>query len=89
MAYVFLNDGGPEAEEYESNYYHFNPANTAAMAAIEKMLASNVARDADFRAEMDRICRASFQHPPKNRPDKGLKSWAWGIKRLFVGSAAC
>ncbi len=63
MAYVFLSDGGPEAEDYDSNYYYFDESNPDAMTAIEKMLTSNAPRNSAFRAEFETICRASFDRP--------------------------
>lgn len=79
MAYVYLNDGGPEAEEYESNYYYFDDSNPDAMAAIERMLTSDVPRDSAFRSEFEKICRASFDKPAKRKSKNHVRLWVAGM----------
>ena len=67
MAYIFLDDGAPEAYEYHNNYFQFNDKNPEAIAALERMLNSSTPRNAAFRSEFARICQASFDKPvPSN-----------------------
>lgn len=84
MAYVFLNDGGPEAEDYDSNYFYFNDGNPSALAAIERMLTSSAPRDAAFRSEFDRICQASFDQPVPQKSSNQFKYLAAGAISLFA-----
>ena len=87
MAYAFLDDGGPEAEEYDSNYYYFDASNADAMAAIEGMLASRAKRDSAFRSEFERVCRQSFDRPTGRETKNFLASWVGGIRRIFARQA--
>ncbi len=87
MAYAFLDDGGPEAEEYDSNYYYFDASNTDAVAAIERMLTSRAKRNSAFRSEFERICRQSFDRPAKRETKNLLANWVGGIRRIFARPA--
>ena len=60
MAYVFLSDGGPEAEEYESNYFYFDESNSETLARLEAVLVSSDTLDPKVRAQIHSICRASL-----------------------------
>lgn len=79
MAYVFLDDGGPEAEDYDSNYYYFDNTNPVALAAVERMLSSSAPRNAEFRSEFDRICQESFDRPVPIKSENHFKQWAAGV----------
>ena len=74
MAYIFLDDGGPEAEEYHSNYFHFNDGNPDTIAALERMLTSHAPKDAAFRSEFNRICQASFDQALTPKSYNSLKA---------------
>lgn len=88
MAYAYLDDGAPEAEEYESNYYYFDASNPEAVAAIEKMLTSTSPRNAAFRAEFSELCRASFDRPVAKRPKRLPYAWVTGVVGLVTGFLA-
>lgn len=86
MAYVFLNDGGPEAEEYDSNYYYFDESNPEAVAAVERMLMSKTPRNSAFKSEFNRICRASYERPAPVRRRSARRNWVSGIFGFFFNA---
>jgi hypothetical protein len=60
MAYIFLTDDAPEAEEFESNYVYFNESNTAAVAEIERLLVKRM-KDPSVTNELVELCRKSYE----------------------------
>lgn len=60
MAYVYLNDGGPESEDYASNYFYFDENNLKTLALIEDLLTSNAERDEAFREKLIHLCQLSL-----------------------------
>jgi len=62
MAYVYLSDGGPDAADYDSNYFCFDESDLQAVALIEKMLTSNAERDSEFWNKLHNLCRSSLEH---------------------------
>lgn len=91
MAYVYLSDGGPESEDYDSNYFYFDETNKRAVKMIETMLSSNAERDAAFREVLQAICRSSLNRTDSNRRKiksngyqwfRGLSRWA---KQISLG----
>jgi hypothetical protein len=60
MAYLFLSDGGPEAEEYENNYLYFNESNTALVSEIVQLFARR-REDPSVLNQLEALCRKSFE----------------------------
>ena len=76
MAYVYLDDNGPESEDYDSNYFYFDESNAAALNQIENLLTSRAPRDEAFREQLSEICQASFSKPVvKKVPSIGKEGW--------------
>jgi hypothetical protein len=61
MAYLYLNDGGPDANEYTSNYLLFDETNQEALADIQNVLQNNDANDLVIQARLRNICKSSLQ----------------------------
>ncbi|MFT5122952.1 MAG: hypothetical protein ACI9TH_000009 [Kiritimatiellia bacterium] len=38
MPYIFIDDGEPESEEYETNYVWYDPADPASLERIKQQL---------------------------------------------------
>jgi hypothetical protein len=51
MPYVFIDDGYPEAAEFDSNYVWFDPADPASLRALQRALPAG--RNAVLRAAAD------------------------------------
>lgn len=79
MAYVYLNDGGPESEDYDSNYFYFDENNLKALALIENLLTSNAERNEAFRDKLNELCQYSLTKDPTGTNGKVMR---W-IKELF------
>jgi len=67
MAHVFLNDGGPEAEGYHSNYYYFDSSDCHAVSGIIKAMAGKNPSDPHERSQVVKICKASLKAKQKSR----------------------
>ncbi|ACN17044.1 hypothetical protein HRM2_39860 [Desulforapulum autotrophicum HRM2] len=75
MAYLFLSDGGPEAEDYDSNYYYFDASDKAALTAIEEMMIHEDSQDPEIKARLCRICRESIKSNDSWNLFKRLSAW--------------
>ncbi len=60
MAYLYFSDGGPDAEEYESNYLYFNESNTEIVSEIERLLVRRK-EDPAVMNQLEELCRRSFE----------------------------
>jgi hypothetical protein len=60
MAYLFITDGAPEAEEYESNYLYFDESNPMVVSEIERLLAKRK-DDPSVPNQLVELCNKSFQ----------------------------
>jgi hypothetical protein len=60
MAYQFFSDGGPEVEEYDSNYLYFNESNTALVSEIVELFARR-REDPSVINQLEALCRKSFE----------------------------
>ena len=75
MAYIFISDGGPDAEEYENNYFYFNESDEQTLLRIEKFISNKDITDPNARRQLHRICQSSFNHiPPLSY---GMIYWDW------------
>lgn len=87
MAYVFLNDGGPEAEEYDNNYFYFDESNSQTLTIIEELLTSHNPKDPTVRARLYDICQSSLNHRSartyKNVGISWINSFLRSINQLF------
>jgi hypothetical protein len=61
MAAVFISDDGPDAEEYENNYIHFNANNAEVLTKIEFVLASHRIHDPAVRKDIENLCWQSLK----------------------------
>lgn len=72
MDCFFLSDGGPDAEDYASNYYYFNSSDTDTFARIKQMLDTCDTQDPRVRTELHRLCNVSLQHKSAGSKPVGL-----------------
>jgi hypothetical protein len=65
MAYVFLNDGSPDATDYDNNFFYFDESNSISFKHLNELLSSHVQINEELRNSLRIICRASFKtrHP--------------------------
>ena len=81
MSYIFLSDNGPDAEDYENNYFYFDESNSQAVELIKKMLSSSTERDSEFRTQLQNICQSSLNH--RNAKNNNfLIRWIKSISKL-------
>lgn len=59
MAFVFISDGGPDAEEYDSNYIYFDESNPEVVSQIEIFLRERKDKSSGF-SQLEEICRKSY-----------------------------
>ncbi len=81
MAYVYLDDNGPESEDYDSNYYFFDESNTEIVARIESLLTSAAPRDEAFRERISELCQASLRKPERKKASFRAKA---GVSKVFI-----
>jgi hypothetical protein len=60
MAYFFLSDGGPDAEDYDNNYFRYNASDTEVSKRIEYIVSTCDTQNPTVRAELQKLCKASF-----------------------------
>ncbi|MDD3815374.1 MAG: hypothetical protein PHZ02_12110 [Desulfocapsaceae bacterium] len=84
MAYLFLDDGGPEAQEYESNYFYFNGADSRTVSQIHSVLRGTDPSDPKVRTEITSICLASLQKKQKSKVNKKSRTTCkeWVVQRF-------
>jgi hypothetical protein len=61
MAYVFISDDGPDAEEFQSNYIAFDPSNERIFAEIRHILATEDCRAEAVRNRLEHVCQSSLK----------------------------
>ncbi len=67
MVCIFISDGGPEAEEYDNNYFSYDESNAETVAKINYIIENCDIFDPQIRAELTVICKESYnQHTPYN-----------------------
>jgi hypothetical protein len=49
MAYLFLDDGGPEASDYSNNYFRFNESDTQVLNRLIQALNGKNPADPEIR----------------------------------------
>ena len=61
MAYIFLDDGYPDACDYDNNYFHFNENNPDTLARIINLTRNCDINDSQIKTELRSICRESYE----------------------------
>ena len=56
MAYVYLSDGEPESEDYETNYFYYDGSNPKMVARINEVLERSNAADLLVRNKLYELC---------------------------------
>jgi hypothetical protein len=58
MAYLFLDDGGPEANEYASNYLYFDGSDSGTIERIADILSGGDVNDPVIRKRLIETCHS-------------------------------
>ena len=75
MAYVFLDDGSPEASDCDSNYFYFNESHPPAFSSIQSLLSRGDHQSAQVRTQLRSICQSSLnQRGPEKKEKSGTGS---------------
>lgn len=53
MAYLYLSDGGPEAEDYDSNYYRLDEITTVGETELNSLLSNIICQPSLIRIKTD------------------------------------
>jgi len=73
MAYIFMDDGGPEANEYANNYLYFDGTNSRTIEKIVDILSYSDTRDPAVRKRLKNICQSRPDaKPERNRNQVGI-----------------
>lgn len=67
MIRIFISDGGPDAEDFDNNYFTYDESNTETTARINHILKNCDTQDLKTRLLLATICTESFHSnlPPK------------------------
>lgn len=68
MIRVFITDGGPDAEDYDSNYFTYDESNTETTDKINHILNNCDTQDPEIRAILTSICIESLYNKPPSLP---------------------
>jgi hypothetical protein len=84
MAYVYISDDGPDAEEFESNYIAFDPSDERKFAEIRSIISAEDCRVSVVRNRLETVCESSLSSSSRN----GKEFFSDMIKRIvrFAGS---
>ena len=66
MAYFYIPDGSPDADEYKTDYIEFDGTNPDVLSEIEHILSNGSSRDPIIRHQLGTICKKSLYKPKKN-----------------------
>ena len=83
MAYLFFDDGGPDAEDYHNNYLFFNEKNCETLSCIIHIMCTKDTADPLVKTELQTLCQESFKGPPEITSRHGLAGWFKQISTLF------
>jgi hypothetical protein len=61
MAFIFLDDGGPEADEYANNYVYFDPTDPQKLEEVLRVLRNRDTSDPEVKKRLIEVCQASSQ----------------------------
>ena len=75
MACFFLSDGGPDAQGYHNNYFHYDESSADAVARITALLRSGDTTDQTVRALLRRICVESFRRKGAKSGNRSVILW--------------
>jgi hypothetical protein len=76
MAYVYISDDGPDAEEFESNYISFDSSDERLFAEIRKIIATEDCRVGAVRNRLATICHSSLRLDCKDHLFERIKRFA-------------
>lgn len=83
MAYIFISDGGPEAEEYDNNYFSYDESNIEARAKIKNIIENCDTQDPQIRTKLIDICRESHRHPSTDKAPGYRFGWLGYVVNCF------
>lgn len=70
MAYLFLDDGGPDADEYANNYLYFDGNNSQTVEKIVDILSYGDTRDPEVRKRLEDVCLSRSDDKPKRNGNR-------------------
>ncbi|MBN2011181.1 hypothetical protein JW960_17680 [candidate division KSB1 bacterium] len=83
MAYLYLNDGGPEADEYESNYLYFDGADAQTVERLQNILCCNDTNNPDVRSQLLQICDASLNKTAVRTLTRPKINWVKNVSKML------
>ena len=57
MAYIYLNDGEPESEDYETNYFYYDGSNPKIVTQVHEALENSNSDDPWLRNKLYELCQ--------------------------------
>ena len=75
MAYLFITDGGPDAEDYDNNYFEYDKSDTETSRNIHYIQENYDTRNPKVRAKLIAICKASCYRPIVQKTSKRPIGW--------------
>lgn len=83
MQYIFISDGGPDAEEYDNNYFCYHEENEATLQEVQQIIAKEDVTDPLVRREIRAICDSSLIQGNSRPRCKDLLKWFNPFRNLF------
>ena len=84
MAYVFLDDGAPDARDYDSNYFYFNGSDSITLSQIFTAISGNNPNNPEVRSKVKRICLENLKKNQKEKTNKRTgTTWKEMISRSY------
>ena len=83
MAYLFISDGGPDAEDFDNNYYEYDKSNHETLRHIRYIQDQYDTHNPNVRKELIAICKASFNQPRTQKSSKEFTGWYWKLFSLL------
>jgi hypothetical protein len=83
MAYIFLNDGGPDANEYENNYVYFDGSNAQTVERIQNVLCCADTNDPEVRSQLIEICTSSVKDDSTRATEFKNNDWVKNFSKIL------
>ena len=81
MAYLYLNDGGPEASEYSTNYFEFNESDPCVQIRLLHALHGKKDTDPGVRSRVESICKSSYSIKYTKNMKPHLLGWSKRVSK--------
>ena len=75
MAYIYIDDGGPESEEYENNYYYYDDKDVNVYLRIHEALRDTSQSRSELQTRLFSICNGEALRRRISRSNKNSLSW--------------